>query len=254
MHMCMNWDMLRFDWARARAFLATAETGSLSAAARVLKLAQPTVGRQVEALERELDVTLFERIGKRLVVTPAGLDLLEHVRAMGEAAQRVVLTASGQSQSLDGPIRITAGEAVSAYILPPVLETLRAAHPEIDGIWCDGAQVGAGAIKALLDAGRPLVPVTGDDYNGMLKLYDAEKDSHPGFDIGLMSEPTWQGIFAMRAAVSLLKGEEVPKQQILEPQLITAANYRDYIRPDLPDGVFTDTSLSDAQLRDIFGA
>lgn len=132
MHICMNWDMLRFDWARARAFLATAETGSLSAAARVLKLAQPTVGRQVEALERELDVTLFERIGKRLVVTPAGLDLLEHVRAMGEAAQRVALTASGQSQSLDGPIRITAGEAVSAYILPPVLETLRAAHPEIE--------------------------------------------------------------------------------------------------------------------------
>lgn len=135
-----------------------------------------------------------------------------------------------------------------------IMADLIAAHPEIDGIWCDGAQVGAGAIKALLDAGRPLVPVTGDDYNGMLKLYDAEKDNHPGFDIGLMSEPTWQGIFAMRAAVSLLKGEEVPKQQILEPQLITAANYQDYIRPDLPDGVFTDTSLSDAQLRDIFGA
>lgn len=48
----MNWDIVRFDWARARAFLATAETGSLSGAARVLKLAQPTVGRQVEALEQ----------------------------------------------------------------------------------------------------------------------------------------------------------------------------------------------------------
>jgi DNA-binding transcriptional LysR family regulator len=124
--------MLRFDWVRARAFLATAETGSLSGAARVLKLAQPTVGRQVEALERELDVVLFERIGKRLVVTPAGLDLLEHVRAMGEAAHRVALTASGQSQSLDGPIRITAGEAVASYILPPVIAQLRAAHPDIE--------------------------------------------------------------------------------------------------------------------------
>jgi DNA-binding transcriptional LysR family regulator len=51
---------------------------------------------------------------------------------MGEAAQRVALTASGQSQSLDGPIRITAGEAVSAYILPPVLGALRTAHPEIE--------------------------------------------------------------------------------------------------------------------------
>ncbi len=135
-----------------------------------------------------------------------------------------------------------------------IMADLIAAYPEIDGIWCDGAQVGAGAIKALLDAGRPLVPVTGDDYNGMLKLFDEHKSSQPGFDIGLMSEPTWQGVFAMRAAVSLLKGEAVPKQQILEPQIITAANYQDYIRPGLPDGVFTDTSLTDDQLREIFSA
>lgn len=132
MRIRMNWEILRFDWVRARAFLATAESGSLSEAARLLGLAQPTVGRQVEALERELDVALFERIGKRLMITPAGLDLLEHVRAMGEAAQRVALTASGRSQSLDGPIRITAGEAVSAFILPPVLKEMRATYPEIE--------------------------------------------------------------------------------------------------------------------------
>lgn len=135
-----------------------------------------------------------------------------------------------------------------------IMADLIAAYPEIDGIWCDGAQVGAGATKALLDAGRPLVPVTGDDYNGMLKLYDAQKDAHAGFDIGLMSEPTWQGIFAMRAAVSLLQGGEVPKQQILVPQIITKDNYKDYIRPDLPDGVFTDTSLTNEELREIFNA
>ena len=87
----MNWQMLQFDWAKARAFFATAETGSLSGAARALNLAQPTVGRQVEALEQELDVVLFERIGKKLLLTPAGLDLLEHVRTMGEAAQRISL-------------------------------------------------------------------------------------------------------------------------------------------------------------------
>ncbi len=123
---------MSFDWTKARAFLATAEEGSLSAAARALGLAQPTLGRQVEALERELDVVLFERIGKRLVLTPSGLDLLEHVRAMGEAAQRVALTASGQSQTLDGPITISAGAAVCAFILPPIIEGIRAAHPGIE--------------------------------------------------------------------------------------------------------------------------
>jgi DNA-binding transcriptional LysR family regulator len=56
----MNWQSIKFDWNRARAFLVTAEEGSLSAAARALGMTQPTVGRQVSALENELGVVLFE--------------------------------------------------------------------------------------------------------------------------------------------------------------------------------------------------
>lgn len=133
-----------------------------------------------------------------------------------------------------------------------VMADLIAAYPEIDGIWCDGGQDAAGAAKALLDAGRPLVPMTGDDYNGLLKLYAKEKPSQPKFDIGLMSEPTWESAIALQAALTLLKGGEVAKQQIIQPQLITADNYKDYIRPNLPDGVFTDTKLSDDELLKIF--
>ena len=65
----MNWQAVRFDWNQARAFLATADEGSLSAAARVLGLTQPTLGRQVAALEAELGVTLFERVGRSLSLT-----------------------------------------------------------------------------------------------------------------------------------------------------------------------------------------
>jgi len=133
-----------------------------------------------------------------------------------------------------------------------VMADLIAAYPEIDGVWCDGAQDAAGAMKALLAANRPLVPVTGDDYNGLLKLFKAEKPKQPKFDIGLMSEPTWESALALRTAVQILKGDEVRKRQIIEPVLITAANYEKYIRPDLPDGVFTDTSLSDDELKAIF--
>ena len=88
MHKCMDWRRVDFDWNRARAFLVTAEEGSFSAAARALTSTQPTVGRQVAALERKLGVVLFERIGTRLELTEAGLELLEHVRAMGAAATR----------------------------------------------------------------------------------------------------------------------------------------------------------------------
>ncbi len=133
-----------------------------------------------------------------------------------------------------------------------VMADLIAAYPQIDGVWCDGAQVGAGAMKALLAANRPLVPVTGDDYNGLLKLYLAEKDRQPKFDIGLMSEPTWESVVALRAALDLLRGKDVPRQQIIQPQLITKDNVARYVKPDLPDGVFVDTDLSDEELKKIF--
>ncbi len=123
---------MKFDWNRARAFLVTAEEGSLSAAARALGMTQPTLGRQVAALESELGVILFERLGRGLKLTPSGLELAEHVRAMGEAASRVSLTASGQSQSIEGTVRITASEVESAFVLPPILARLRLAEPLIE--------------------------------------------------------------------------------------------------------------------------
>ena len=122
---------MRFDWNRARAFLVTAEEGSLSAAAKALGMSQPTLGRQVDALESELNVTLFDRVGRRLVLTEAGLELLEHVRAMGEAASRVSLAASGQSETASGIVTVSAGEAFAGHLLPPVLAKLRAHAPGI---------------------------------------------------------------------------------------------------------------------------
>ncbi len=127
----MNWQSIRFDWNHVRAFLVTAEEGTLSAAARALGLTQPTLGRQVTALEEELGVALFERDGRALILTPAGVELLDHVRAMGEAAQQVSLSATGQSQSIAGPVRISAGDAMAAYILPKIIEKLHHKAPAV---------------------------------------------------------------------------------------------------------------------------
>lgn len=127
----MDWRAVKFDWNRARAFLVTAEEGSLSAAARALGMAQPTLGRQVDALEEELGVILFERVGRGFTLTPSGLDLLEHVRAMGTAAGLVSLSAAGNAKSIEGVVRVTASEAHAAMLLPPILTKLRASHPGI---------------------------------------------------------------------------------------------------------------------------
>lgn len=127
----MDWRSVNFDWNKARAFLVTAEEGSLSAAARALGMAQPTLGRQVDGLEQELGIVLFERVGRGLTLTPSGLELLDHVRHMGEAAGRVSMTALGQSQALEGTICISASETYAAVLLPPIIAKLRIIEPGI---------------------------------------------------------------------------------------------------------------------------
>ena len=128
----MSWSAASFDWNQARAFLATAEHGSLSAAARELGQTQPTLGRQVAALEEDLGVALFDRAGRGLILTDAGRELLMHVRDMAEAAARIPLTASGQSQALRGTVSIPASDIFSTLLLPPIIADLARSAPEID--------------------------------------------------------------------------------------------------------------------------
>jgi DNA-binding transcriptional LysR family regulator len=123
--------MDKMDWNQARAFCATADSGSLSAAARKLGLTQPTLSRQVAALAVALGTTLFERIGKRLVLTDADLSLVEHARAMSMAAEALALAAAGKSQDIEGRVTISATDAVSAYLLPGLVARIREKAPQI---------------------------------------------------------------------------------------------------------------------------
>lgn len=132
MHICMDWKSITFDWNRARAFLVTAEEGSLAAAARSMGMTQPTLGRQVAALESEIGFDLFTRRGRGLELTPNGIKLLEHVRLMGDAANQFSLSASGKSDVIEGDVSITASELLSTFMLPRMIKTLREVEPGID--------------------------------------------------------------------------------------------------------------------------
>jgi len=125
---------MSFDWNLAKTFLAVADEGSLSAAARTLGQTQPTVSRQIAALEYSLGITLFERTGRSVALTQAGVELLDHVRSMASGANMLALAASGRSQSIEGKVLITASELMSAYVLPPILNDLSQQAPllEID--------------------------------------------------------------------------------------------------------------------------
>lgn len=119
------------DWNQMRALLATVEAGSLSGAARKLGLTQPTLGRQVAALEKSLGVTLFERVGRGLALTQAGRELVAPLRAMGEASDTIAMVASRQSQAVEGLVRVTTSDVYAQYLLPPVLMKLRQVAPGI---------------------------------------------------------------------------------------------------------------------------
>lgn len=127
----MEWKKSAFDWNQARAFLVTAEEGSLSAAARALGLTQPTLSRQVAGLEETLGVTLFERTPRALLLTQAGAELLEHFRGMGDAANRISLAATGQSESVTGHVAIAATNGMATFFLPPILKELRNRAPDL---------------------------------------------------------------------------------------------------------------------------
>lgn len=119
------------DWSLVQTFLAVAETGSLSAAARKIGTSQPTLGRHIKALETQLGATLFHRQARGFALTDTGSALIEPAKAMRDAMQQIALRAAGEQQSLKGTVRITASIAVSAFHLPDIIADLRNAEPDI---------------------------------------------------------------------------------------------------------------------------
>ncbi|WP_170336584.1 LysR family transcriptional regulator [Ruegeria arenilitoris] len=119
------------DWSLIQSFLAVADSGSLSAAARELGRSQPTLGRQIQILESELGVSLFDRHARGLKLSQVGTQLLPMAQQMHEAMSAFSLTAAGQSQQLEGSVRITASVFASHHLLPPILAEIRKQEPAI---------------------------------------------------------------------------------------------------------------------------
>ncbi len=120
-----------FNWEHINLFVAVADQGSLSAAARETGVSQPTIGRVIQALEADLGVSLFERHARGLRLTQQGQDLIFHARTMAVAAANLSLAAAGRADDLAGNVRITASQLVATYILPPLLARLRRNEPRI---------------------------------------------------------------------------------------------------------------------------
>ena len=115
-----------------RAFVEVVAHGSFTAAAKQLNLTQPAVTHQVQELERRLNVTLVERLGKRAHLTQAGEKLIEHARSLLEEDSRTLSDMRRFTDGWLGRVRIGTSMTVLMYLLPPLLRQLKTDYPLLE--------------------------------------------------------------------------------------------------------------------------
>lgn len=120
----LDWDDLRF-------FLAIVRTGSLSAAARELRVTQSTAGRRLASLESGLGTRLLHRTPDGYVPTLAGEAILGQAERIEREALAVERTVGGRDTLLEGVVRVTAVETLASHVLAPAFCALQAGNPEI---------------------------------------------------------------------------------------------------------------------------
>lgn len=119
------------DWDNLRIFLAIAREGSLSGAARVLQTTQPTLGRRLAQMEKDMGARLLERHPKGYTLTSLGEAVIanaERIEAEIIATERAV---SGKDIALEGIVRVTSVDVVSSHVLVPAFAMMQCKHPKI---------------------------------------------------------------------------------------------------------------------------
>lgn len=120
------------DWDLLQSLHAVLEAGSFSAAARVRRLTQPTLGRHIDQLERQLGAPLFLRSPRGLQPTDLALAFRQHLADMAAAAAAAARDTEGLLTGEGGVVRVTVSEIVGIEVIPPMLARFREAHPGID--------------------------------------------------------------------------------------------------------------------------
>lgn len=119
------------DWSWLESFVLVAEAGSVRAAAEGSGLSQPTLSRHIQQLELALGLSLFDRAGRRLQLSPKGEQLLESARRVAAEVGTFQRQAAGLDEALAGTVRISATLLVGHYLLPPWVTAFRGRHPAI---------------------------------------------------------------------------------------------------------------------------
>ncbi len=184
-----------------RAFCMAAKTGSISKAAESLFQSQPTVTLQIQALEREMNITVFERRGPNISLTPEGMVLLQVAQPLVDGIEGLEESFHAHFGRLDhGVLNIAAGESTTLYILPEYIKRFCEAYP--------GIQV-------------KLHNVTGRDGMAMLRADEAD------LAIGSMLEVPDDIIYhpSLFYSATLIAAKDHPLSQLDKPNLKHISEY-----------------------------
>jgi DNA-binding transcriptional LysR family regulator len=119
------------EWSDVRIFLAVARATTLGGAGRALSLSHPTIGRRLRALEEATGQTLFQRTADGFVLTDEGTAVLSLAEQMEETALAMERRLAGETQTLEGVLRISSADWFGAYVLPPVIADFSRSYPDV---------------------------------------------------------------------------------------------------------------------------
>lgn len=121
-----------FELRELRNFVAVAERLNVSKAAEAVHISQSALTRQIQGLERKLGVALFERLGKRLILTAEGEDVLARAADLLDRAQDLTNHTSALERGHTGLLRVAASPQTNAWLLSPAIAEFRSQHPGVD--------------------------------------------------------------------------------------------------------------------------
>ncbi len=139
------------DLKRLRTFVAVADLGTVSAAAVALRVGQPALSRQLQDLRDELDIPLFEPVGRRLRLTTEGSDLLAECRALLRQADALLAHARGLSRGDSGELRFGVTPQTMTTVVAGFLGRFAAAWPKVR---VRPVEAGGVEARAMLRAGE----------------------------------------------------------------------------------------------------
>jgi DNA-binding transcriptional LysR family regulator len=162
------------DLRHARTCVAVADLGTVSRAAGQLRIAQPALSRQIADLEAELGVRLFDRVGRRLLLTGAGEQLLGDCRALLGAAAAIGERARQLRQGDAGVLKVASSPQIIEGALAAFLVCYAAAYPKVQVIVTEA--LGWAATAATLESGESHL---GQNLMGAVPPDDARFACHP---------------------------------------------------------------------------